>query len=94
MPKYLKNDKWQSLKIFLVNYIMIRKGFNDVPLAYVIHKEPRVPSLTTTRETEILYGAPLVVATFSQSSTEVFDIVNQLTFDQNSINWIERRTRV
>ena len=65
-----------------------------MPLAYVIRKEPRDLCLTTTRETEIFYGAPFVGADFDQYSTEVFGIVNQLTFDQNATNWIERRTKV
>ena len=64
-----------------------------MPLAYVIRQMPKDNTIISTRDTEILYGAPLSGAAFDNDNIEVFGIIHQLTFEQNANNWIERRSK-
>ena len=84
MHKSLKDEKYKSWETALTNYIMSRRGVNNIPLAYVIQKIPRDTTIATSREIEIIYGTPLLGALFGSDYIEVYGIINQLTFEQSA----------
>ena len=55
IPKPLQNEKWETWETALNNYLMSRKGVNDVPLAYVIRQIPRDNTTVPTRDRNTLW---------------------------------------
>ena len=95
LPPVLKDHKWEEWCILLQNYLMSKTGINSIPLYYVI-REDLAPGTTLAdldRDSQLIHAAPLTGPAFVADTKAVYQILNQLTVEQNAAHWITAATK-
>ena len=93
-PDLFKYEKWIDWQDSVITFLKSTRNVNkNVPLFYVIRKEPRPASLLPTEENDIIYNAPLQGRAFAVDNKAVHTYLTELTNGTDADQWIKHHKR-
>ena len=96
MPSKFVYDEWVDWQQSVITYLKSKKGVRNIPLYYVIRKEPcPIPIDEMQPADEIIYNTPQQGRAFEIDNIEVHRITDELTNGTDAADWIKsfRRSR-
>lgn len=94
MPPSFTYDKWVDWHQAVITYLKSKKGVRNIPLYYVIRKEPCPIGIHEMQPIdEIIYNAPHQGRAFDIDNKEVHRIIDELTNGTDAADWIKSHKR-
>ena len=96
LPSKFVYDEWVDWQQSVITYLKSKKGVRNIPLYYVIRKEPcTIPIDEMQPIDEITYNAPHEGRAYEVDNKEVHRLIEELTNGTDASDWIKsfRRSR-